>query len=834
MIHLAVETTTLRWRSLPPLWVLVLIVLPAVVLGVRYLYKREAGAAGLPLRRFLGTLRALTVLLVLGAIFGPYAETVTGERFNRHLILCIDTSQSMRFKDAYASSEQSELVRKAAGLPPETGPERLTRLDLVKGLLTHDPAFLAGLAEQFRLHVYTFGAEVAGLAEPRQGEKPAEAGARIAEAVRGLQPDGSVTRIGAAIRDLVRIFGAKNEPVAGIVLLSDGRHTGGAPGPVEEARRAAEGTREGIPIFPVAIGDPDAVHNVGVSRVDAPEVVLAGDEVTFGVTVHARGFEGRRGTLEAGLLDADGSVRETLPIDAEPFELPSGERTVDVSFRYKFDAPGTYDLRIGVPPLPGEVVVDDNWQRHVVRVVRLKMRVLLVADTPNWEFRFLKEALLRAEDTISASVLLLNAEPEWPQPCSPDVTPLRLFPQEKSELAPFDVIILMDVNPAHPRFAPGAAAGTTRVLDRIEAWVQAGGGLILQAGRAANIPERYRGTKLMALLPVVPGDSSRMLGLTEKTLVGEGSREHRFRLTAAGAAHPLMRVLKDAERNREFWDADDYETAFQWFVFSERAKSGATALAVLRDSEEASPPPLIALQEYGAGKVLWIATDELWRMRSGVENLYYWRFWSGAIRHLATYRLLGGNKRIKLFLDRSDGRYRSGDPIVIEGKFLDENFEPVAPRENDPASQTRTIRLKPPEGEEQEITLQAVPEDPPRGIYRSRIVATRPGTYRLYADPGRDEERAERTFVVEETTLEMRDPLMDARTMEEIANASRGKMLNPAQFLKMVDDGVVTPGAVLRSGERRTVDLWDRSWVLYLFVGLLAIEWIVRRLNLLL
>ena len=68
---------------------------------------------------------------------------------------------------------------------------------------------------------------------------------------------------------------------------------------------------------------------------------------------------------------------------------------------------------------------------------------------------------------------------------------------------------------------------------------------------------------------------------------------------------------------------------FVWPV--KHAKSSATVLAVRAESggRLTDPHPMIAIQDYGLGKVLWLAHDEFWRMRKRVENLYYWRFWSG-------------------------------------------------------------------------------------------------------------------------------------------------------------------------------------------------------------
>jgi len=831
-------STALRWHSLPPAWVLVLVVIPAVLLTVRFMYRREAGDLSTRWRLAMGILRSAAILLALAAFFGPYAESIEGEYFKRHLILCIDTSRSMDFRDGYASDpELASRIREACALPPGADLSKLGRLDIVKALIGADPAYIEKLADKFRLHIYTFDASTTGRFEERDEEPAGKAAKRFLAALPRLRAAGGVTRIGGALHDLVRAFDAKNEPVAGILLFSDGRQTGGAPAPIEEARRAAEGTREGIPVFPVAIGDPAAAVNIGVSRVDAPEVALAGDEVAFTVTVHARGLEGRLKSVEAVLLDADSKVKERLPIEAEPFELPGDDAPpIKVSFRHRFDRPGRYNLRIGVPPDPVETVKGDNYQRHVLRVVKLKMRVLFVASKPNYTYRFLKEALFRASGTIDAQVLLLSAEPEWPQEASRHVQPIRVFPRQRRELSKMDVIILMDVDPADRRMTGGGAQQRDEVLKRIAAWVKQGGGLVLHAGRDGNVPDAYLDTPLMPLLPVVP---FRGMNLNTSDRIVELAKRKRYRLTQAGSTHPIMRVLRDPNQVRAFWESGDYATYYYWYAPVERAKSSAAVLAVRRDEDETGPAcpsdPLIAVQNYGLGKVLWLGTDELWRMRRRVENLYYWRFWAGAIRYLATYRLLGGNKRIKIWVDRDDGRYQVGDTIQVEAKFLDENFEPVVPDPAAPDKTTRTIRLRTPAGEEQPVTLQALVTDPPEGLFSTRLAAGRPGTYSLIADPGSsDEEPAERTFVVEDTTLENRDPLMDMRTLQGIAEASRGRVLKPHQFHDLLAKEIVRPTGIVRSGEPRRTDLWDRAWVLWLFVGLLAVEWILRRLKLLL
>jgi len=225
------SSTSLRWHALPPAWVVVLVIVPAVALAVRFLYRREAGKVGDRPRIAMGALRILAILLAIGALFGPYTETVEGEYFKRHMILLVDTSQSMANKDRYPDEELAARVAEACDISTSRLTE-VERLDLVRRLVAAKPKLMAGLAEKFRLHLYSFDRGPVGRFEPRPDEAPDDAARRLADLVGTLKAEGPVTRIGLSLRHLVTRFERKNEPVAGIVLFSDGRHTGGAPHPL--------------------------------------------------------------------------------------------------------------------------------------------------------------------------------------------------------------------------------------------------------------------------------------------------------------------------------------------------------------------------------------------------------------------------------------------------------------------------------------------------------------------------------------------------------------------------------------------------------------------------
>ena len=58
------------------------------------------------------------------------------------------------------------------------------------------------------------------------------------------------------------------------------------------------------------------------------------------------------------------------------------------------------------------------------------------------------------------------------------------------------------------------------------------------------------------------------------------------------------------------------------------------------------------------------AVDSAWRWRTGVENLYLYRFYGQAIRFVSTGRLLGQTPRFNLVTDKRV--YTLGERIAID------------------------------------------------------------------------------------------------------------------------------------------------------------------------
>ena len=94
----------------------------------------------------------------------------------------------------------------------------------------------------------------------------------------------------------------------------------------------------------------------------------------------------------------------------------------------QFDKAGDYTLTATVAPAVGEVNLSNNSIKFNLRVLNTRVRVLYVEGKPRWEYRFLKERLIRATNDIEAQCWLAEADRQFEQEHSATTTALRAVP----------------------------------------------------------------------------------------------------------------------------------------------------------------------------------------------------------------------------------------------------------------------------------------------------------------------------------------------------------------------------------------------------------------------
>lgn len=242
------------------------------------------------------------------------------------------------------------------------------------------------------------------------------------------------------------------------------------------------------------------------------------------------------------------------------------------------------------------------------------LRVLVIEYEPTWEWRYLKDALLR-DPRVGPKGFRTFLRSADPQVRGQDPLFYSDLPRDRDELQAHDVIILGDL--------PAAALGS-RFSEQLKEFVERfGGGLVIIAGTRFG-PAQFADTPLAELLPVTLDDVVR-------------SEEPAFhpRLTAAADETDFMRLSPNREANNASWQKLG---PLEWYQPARAVHSLTTVLLEhpsAKCTDGRTPQPLISLRRVGRGEVLYLAMNESWRLRRPSGPRDYRRFWTTAIHRLA-------------------------------------------------------------------------------------------------------------------------------------------------------------------------------------------------------
>jgi hypothetical protein len=689
----------------------------------------------------------------------------------------------------------------------------VTRLDIVKAVLAReDLDFANRLLEKNSLKVFTFSSGIRLFGEGRKGEKFSltlkEKDAEVQQdPFKTLEAKGAETKLGDSLNEALNFL--KGQRIAGVIIISDGRNNRGMLKPSQVAETA--GLKD-IPIYTVGVGNPEDPKDIALVNLEAREVVLVNDKVSFNFMIRSRGYEGE--TITATLRFGD-EIKQTKQI-----KLKGNNQIQREGMSHKPDREGEYEVVLELTIKPSEQFKQNNKLTHQLKVVDEKIKVLYIDCYPRWEYRFLKNALIR-DDTMKVQCLLQSADEGFPQESSPGVEPLTGFPETKTELFEnYHVIMLGDIDPSHPRqpLRPDEMRWIREFVEKL------GGGLLFMAGENFA-PDCYRDTPLEDLVPVI----------TERLAPGESwhwsktkTDTFHMMLTPEGKEHSVMRLTSDKEANIELWEDNDRRESnslpgFYWYFPARKGKPGTVVLATHpRDKyEPGKRKPIIGYMNTAGGHTMYVGVDSTWRWRAGVGDIYFYRFWSQAIRFLSTRILLGKTKYHTIATDKPT--YLLNEHVNITARILDQNFNPLE-------AEKQTVYMRAPNEAESAIDLIHNPNNP--GTYTGTVTTKQLGWYKLWIGTGAEDPekgKAYTTFNVEVPVLERKDPRKNKELLALMAKVSGGQY---REIHKLGD----IPGAVEEIIE--TIDtevsedrLWDKSWVMILFVCLLACEWIGRKLR---
>lgn len=596
-------------------------------------------------------------------------------------------------------------------------------------------------------------------------------------------PDEDESRLGASLDALL----GGDPELGAVVVVSDGADRSG----VDPAHFAAHGVR----VHTIALAEA-GLRDDAVAELDADPVAFLRRPARVRVLVRSLGGEG--GPIPVTLRRGDSVVREVV---AEV--PPDGEVTVEIPFTPTRLGREVY--RVSIPRSEDDAVPENNERAFLVRVVRDKLRVLLVAGQPSWDQRFLRSFLKRDPATDLISFFILRNTSDLTM-ASPDELALIPFPTDElfnEHLGSFDLVIFQNFE-----YGPYQMAS---YLPRIRDYVMRGGSFAMIGGPLSFHSGGYGSTPIADILPVDLPPT----GTPEtRTVVTDRFQP---RIASGMERHPLARLLPDPVQNVEAWSRLSPLNGAN--VVSRVRPGGAVVLEHPgHRMESGGALPVLVLGTAGQGRTLALTTDTTWRwgMTTGGtsgDGSAYERFWDRAVRWLARDPAL---EPARLTTDRP--RYGPGAQASVSGQLADERYAPYADR----AVVLRVLDLA--GGERTEVETRT---DREGALSATLSLPTESGAYRIEARlADATEALAEEWLVVEAGGDELADPRSDVELLRGLSEATGGEAYAGPEDAPSLPEFDTTRTRSLGMVSREP---FGSVWVFGLLVAAFAAEWFARR-----
>ncbi len=629
-----------------------------------------------------------------------------------------------------------------------------------------------------------------------------------------LNAEGPETRLGDVLGQL--IHDQRGSATAGLIVFTDGGRNAGADLlPAIEAARQA-----GIPIYPVGMGSDRKQTGLRISDFDAPTRVFPDDDFTVTASIQSTGLAGRLVNLQ--LVSTDGEAKQGAIEQIEQtqrIKMGDDGEVVPVKFVLTPEGMGRKTYIVRVEQLREDHDRQDNEAFATVEVVDRKLRILLFAGGPNREYRYLRNQLFRDKD-VKLDVLL-QTSPPGPGISQDADRILAEFPRKKEDLDQYDGIVAFD---------PDWRVLDAEQVDLLEHWVgEDAGGLIVVAGPvytatwASDPKAGSHMSKIRALYPVI--FPRRGLVLASDLDKFRSKTPWQLEFSRAGLEAPFLRIEETAALSEVAWS--EFEGVYGYFPVS-RHKAGATVYARYETPDAGQKLPVyFAGQFYGSGRVYYMGSGEMWRIRA-VNPAYFETYYTKLLRQVCEGRLLRGARRGVLLLENR--KFVKGQTVSVQAVLKDVDMKPL---ETDQVSLLVTL----PSGES--VTVDLTPHPIRKGMYRGDFQARSEGNYQLELPiPSAPNRAVTDTIRVLQPDLENDFSRRDDATLSAIAQGTGGTYFVGLGSLSGTS-GRGPLEAQLRDASRQVrvkgtpSDEWQLRWahcLLFVIIGMLFLEWIMRRL----
>jgi hypothetical protein len=305
-------------------------------------------------------------------------------------------------------------------------------------------------------------------------------------------------------------------------------------------------------------------------------------------------------------------------------------------------------------------------------------------------------------------------------------------------------------------------------------------------------------------------------------------------LAPAAARNPLVTLEDDPLDNAELWGKRGNTIGFSsekqlkplyWYYPVLKTKPAADVFLVHPNDHTPAPDnkpmPLLVGHFFGKGYVLFVGFDDTWRWRFNSAEKLFGRFWSQAIYAAGLSRTVG-TKLTQLSLDTADPTVNGTGQIYA--RVFNENFKLLTDEEieatlervdADPNDKDRSVPIK---------LHKLSGQD---GEYIAALPFDKEGRFRITVDPRNKTPASLEYRVNYPPNHEKSLGSLDEEAMRKLCEATGGKFYREEDLYQLPND--VKPQATKVSSRKEWL-LWN-GWVMGLIIGLLTLEWFLRKFN---
>ncbi len=576
---------------------------------------------------------------------------------------------------------------------------------------------------------------------------------------------GDGTDIRSALAELKERLSEKY--FTSVILITDGANNLG-----ENPARYAE--TYGLPIYPIAIGDPAEQNDVLITNYVVNEIVYAGTKIPIDVYIKSNGFQGNKITVS--LLQGNNTL------DSQVISLSGTGLEQKIRLHFTPEKEGLFKYEIKLPKLETELTGINNTKSFYVKVLKSKLKVLIISGGPQADYLFLKRTLTD-DDNLDVLTSVEKINGAFYQNAT--------LPSD-AQLDKVDCLILLD----YPH-----RTSSRNSINKIKGVLAKGKPVLFLFGKQVNLDKLW---ELKDYTPLASKPRQRP------------ERSVYINILPQGLQHPVFRLTEDELENREKWkelppvftnlNSVSLHPKAQTLAVIDLQRSTGTNLPLIATYSSGSRKKSMAVFAYG----LWRWDLLMWGV--GKTNEGFQKFIQNAIRWLNT---LEDSKLVRISSNKEI--YRSGEEVKFIAQVYFEDYQPVDGAEV-------VVQLTG-EKETQELTLENTGD----GRYEGRFQVLEGGDYNFSGTAhlqGRVLGRDSGKFSVEEFSLEYQNTRMNEELLKRLATESGGAYYTADDFGELKEKLDFPEKYVVIKNEW---EIWNKIPLLVACILLLSTEWFIRK-----